>query len=107
MALPGTLRSPKAWLAGVGLVLLAAGGAAYALARLPSPAAGPGVTLAPEPAAADPEQVHQVCGSCHAYPPPDSFPRRAWRHELRQAYDFLRDSDRKAPLPSLESVLRY
>src|SRR5207245_1935284 len=58
-------------------------------------------------AEATPEQVHALCGACHAYPPPETFPRSAWRKEVKQAYDFLRDSTLAAPYPSLESVVRY
>jgi hypothetical protein len=58
--------------------------------------------------AADAAQVHQLCGtSCHVYPPPDIFPKRYWRQELRQAYDFIRNSKQRLPYPSLESVARY
>jgi hypothetical protein len=58
-------------------------------------------------AEATPEQVHTLCGACHAYPPPDSFPRSAWRKEVKQAYDFLRESTLAVPYPSLESVVSY
>src|SRR5262249_19238176 len=40
-------------------------------------------------------------------PPPDTFPRSSWRKEVRQAYDFLRDSPLAGPYPSLEGVVRY
>ena len=53
------------------------------------------------------EQVHSLCGACHAYPPPETFPRSAWRKEIKQGYDFLRDSTLASPYPSLESVVRY
>jgi hypothetical protein len=53
------------------------------------------------------EQVHQVCGACHAYPPPDTFQRASSRREVRQGYDFLRDSALDLEYPSLESVVRY
>jgi hypothetical protein len=56
---------------------------------------------------ASPEQVHEFCAHCHAYPPPDTFPRSAWRRELRQAYDFFRDSALQLEPPSLESVALY
>lgn len=63
---------------------------------------------APNPVAeASSGEVHALCGSCHAYPPPDSFPRSAWRKEVKQAYDFLRDSTLASPYPSLESVVAY
>src|SRR5262249_43391219 len=53
------------------------------------------------------EQVHQLCATCHAYPPPDTFPRRAWRQELKQAYNFFHDSALRFDYPGLESVARY
>lgn len=66
------------------------------------------VTLPPIPAEATSEQVHQMCGtSCHAYPPPDSFPKFAWRKEVKQGFDFFRDSKLQIDYPSLESVVQY
>jgi hypothetical protein len=82
----------------------------FVIRALPGP---PAVETAPAsavPAAvaeATPEQVHSLCGACHAYPPPDTFPRSAWRKEVKQGYDFLRDSTLPSPYPSLESVVRY
>ena len=69
---------------------------------LPTAAAAPAA-----PVEASTEQVHSFCGACHAYPPPETFPRSAWRREVKQAYDFLRDSTLASPYPSLESVVRY
>src|SRR5262249_12413311 len=43
----------------------------------------------------------------HAYPPADSFPRAAWRKEVKQGYDFFRTSNLQIQFPSLESVVRY
>src|SRR5262249_19343422 len=60
------------------------------------------------PAEATSEQVHQFCGSCHLYPPPNTFPRSAWRREVKQAYDFFAKSSSLQPdFPSLESVALY
>ncbi len=58
---------------------------------------------------ATPEQVHSLCGACHAYPPPETFPRSAWRKEVEQGYDFLNSATPAlpGPHPSLESVVRY
>ncbi len=64
-------------------------------------------SLEPLPAAADSEQVHQLCAACHAYPPAESFPRSAWREEVQRAYGFFRASDLRADYPSMESVVRY
>jgi hypothetical protein len=64
--------------------------------------------LPPEPAEATTEEVHRVCGACHAYPPPDSFPRFAWRKEVKQGYDFLhKDPSYRFDYPPLEAVVRY
>jgi tetratricopeptide (TPR) repeat protein len=53
------------------------------------------------------DQVHVVCGACHQYPSPGIFPRSAWRPELRQAYDFLRNSKLTIDYPPFEAVARY
>ncbi len=54
------------------------------------------------------ESVHLMCGACHAYPPPDTFPRSAWRKEVKQGFDFFHaDATLQFPYPSLESVVRY
>jgi FG-GAP-like repeat len=93
----------------VPLVVLVLLGAVAAYSRFaPSPTGGPPVAvIAPTPPEATPEEVHQLCASCHAYPPPETFPRSSWRKEVKQAYDFLRDSPVHRPYPSLEAVVRY
>ncbi|CAN5303995.1 VCBS repeat-containing protein [soil metagenome] len=54
------------------------------------------------------EAVHKMCAACHAYPAPDTFPRSAWRKEVKQGFDFfLADPSLRFPYPSLESVVRY
>jgi hypothetical protein len=54
------------------------------------------------------EEVHQLCGACHAYPPADTFPRSAWLKEVKQGYDFLhKDPGYRLEYPALESVVRY
>lgn len=63
--------------------------------------------LAPAPAEASAKDVHAFCGLCHAYPPPESFPRSAWREEVRKAYDFFRDANVRYAAPDLESVVSY
>jgi hypothetical protein len=74
----------------------------------PRPAAAPSVTMAPEPPEASGEEVHRLCGVCHAYPPPDTFPRFAWRHEVKQGYDFFHaDGSYHFDYPPLEAVVRY
>src|SRR5207237_10789907 len=53
-------------------------------------------------------QGHQFCGTaCHAYPPAETFPRSAWRGEVKQAYDFFANSRLQIDFPSQESVALY
>jgi hypothetical protein len=61
----------------------------------------------PRPVEASFEQVERFCGACHAYPPPETFPRSAWRKQIRDAYDFFRHSSLQTDCPSLESVALY
>src|SRR5262249_42056552 len=70
-------------------IVAAVGGISYALLA-PKPVEAPSiqVTMRPEPAEASTEEVHRLCGACHAYPPPDTFPRSSWRKEVKQGYDF-------------------
>jgi hypothetical protein len=76
--------------------------------RAPEP---PTVT---EPSAAQPlpadieQQVHAFCGkSCHAYPPPDSFPRQHWRAEVERGFRFFDQSGLALTPPKLAHVIRY
>lgn len=89
--------------------LAASGGIAYAvLAPKPPAAAPPPLELPPEPPEATSEEVHRLCGACHAYPPPDTFPRSAWRKEVKQGYEFFHlDASYRFPYPPLEGVVRY
>ncbi|MFL5244862.1 MAG: FG-GAP-like repeat-containing protein [Gemmataceae bacterium] len=63
--------------------------------------------LPAEPIQASSEEVHRFCGACHAYPPPETFPRSAWKKEVRQGYDFFQYSTLSIRPPALESVVRY
>jgi hypothetical protein len=54
------------------------------------------------------EQVHNFCGgACHAYPPPDSFPRWAWKDEVGRGFRFFEKSGLALKPPSPEQVIRY
>jgi tetratricopeptide (TPR) repeat protein/cytochrome c5 len=53
------------------------------------------------------EDVHRMCAACHAYPEPETMPRSVWRKEVKQGYNFLRDSSLAGEFPNLESVVRY
>jgi hypothetical protein len=101
----------RAGIAGAILLLIGASVSVVAVERgmvftdpEPSP---PVIELPAPPAEATSAQVHEMCGACHAYPPADSFPRAAWRKEVKQGYDFFRTSNLQIQFPSLESVVRY
>jgi hypothetical protein len=87
----------------------AVGVAMYVLVVPPSPKAdAPPPALPPEPPEATSEEVHRVCAACHAYPTPDSFPRAAWRKEVKRGYDFFHQAlEYRFDYPHLESVVRY
>jgi hypothetical protein len=64
----------------------------------------------PPPAATEAsfEQVQQFCGTaCHAYPPPSSFPRSAWRKEVEQGFYFANRFKPELRGPSFEGVLAH
>jgi hypothetical protein len=52
-------------------------------------------------------QVQYFCSQCHAYPPPDSLPRSAWKQEIEQAYEFFAQSKRSLEAPPIEEVIKY
>jgi cytochrome c5 len=60
-----------------------------------------------QPAEASSDDVHRLCAACHAYPPPETMPRAVWRKEVKQGYDFLRDSAQQGEHPPLENVVWY
>ena len=73
---------------------------------------GPPTAPAPPPPEALPadieQQVHAFCGgSCHAYPPADSFPRKHWRTEVERGFKFFDQSGMAAVPPKLAHVVRY
>jgi hypothetical protein len=58
--------------------------------------------------------VKQFCGACHAYPPPDTFPRSAWGFEVMQGYHFYETSNYDNPklrsltnVPPVAAVIQY
>lgn len=53
------------------------------------------------------DEVVRFCGACHAYPPPDSFPKSKWYDEVMQGYDLFQASKRALKPPPPEDVVRY
>jgi hypothetical protein len=90
----------------VALVVLAGAGG-YA-ARFLGRKEVPPSPLPPETPPDIAEQIQSFCGvACHVYPPADTFPRRHWRREVRQAYRFFDVSGMALRAPPFESVVRY
>ncbi|MEW4529401.1 VCBS repeat-containing protein [Maioricimonas sp. JC845] len=57
---------------------------------------------------ATPEAVERFCGDCHATPPPESFPRDAWPHEVEQGYNFYYESLRTdLQPPPLQATVNF
>ncbi|HMF11352.1 MAG TPA: hypothetical protein VKE94_03575, partial [Gemmataceae bacterium] len=91
-------------LGGLGLV---GGGAAYVLLaddsnRDPTPQVG--VHL---PGAGVNGQIQTFCSSCHVYPPPEIFPRTAWKEEIDRAYRFFAESGQTRTPPPLADTIHY
>jgi hypothetical protein len=66
----------------------------------------------PAQAQADPpdidEQVTNFCGgSCHTYPPADTFPKKHWRAETERGFRFFEKSALPLKAPPFESVVRH
>jgi hypothetical protein len=88
-----------------------AAGAYFYLAR-PAHTPEPAAPAIPEQAIATPLDIEQYCSKCHAYPPPDTFPRSAWKEEVEKAYKIIAHSNlyRKplnVPAPPVEQVIQY
>jgi hypothetical protein len=97
------------WVAG-SVVLIALVGAAVSAGRFfrPTGKEQPPSVRPPEDPPDIAEQVHNFCGAaCHAYPPPDTFPRKHWRAEVEQGFRFFGQSSLALKQPPSESVVRY
>jgi hypothetical protein len=101
-------RTRRRWLfccCGLGLLLVM--GAALLLHLRPLDQPVRAIDPATRPAEASEAEVRAVCAACHAYPPPETFPRHLWRREVKRGYEFLFGSDLNIPYPSLEAVALY
>jgi hypothetical protein len=56
----------------------------------------------------DEQKIKAFCGDCHAMPPAESFPKRAWHDEVKRGYAFYYASDRNdLDVPIQDVTLRY
>src|SRR5262249_11250619 len=83
--------------------------AAYFYFGGPRRTEGQVTVMPPDHTYGSPIQVQYFCGQCHAYPPPDAFPRAAWKEEIDQAYEFFADSplSRSMKPPPVDHVLHH
>jgi hypothetical protein len=63
-------------------------------------------------AAVTPHQIEQYCSACHAYPPPDTFPKSLWKEEVDKAYKIIAESAQYlkpvgGKAPPKEEVIRH
>lgn len=67
------------------------------------------VTITPAATRLDHEpQIRNFCGDCHAFPPPESFPRNHWAEEVNQGFSFFYDSTRPdKDVPPLQATIDY
>jgi hypothetical protein len=114
--LPARQRLRGWWLVLVAVVVLgtsAAGASLYF--RRPAATDVPLAVAAPDPSSPRDAgrtyrssfQIQYFCSRCHNYPPPDTFPRSAWKQEVEQGYQFFADSGLKMQAPPRETVLGY
>src|SRR6516165_7875145 len=69
-----------------------------------SPTIHPGNHL---PGAAVQGRIRSFCSECHAYSPPESFPKSAWKEEVERAFQFFDQSGIKRDVPAMAEVIRY
>src|SRR2546421_1305337 len=101
-------RQRRGWtrllLLGAAGLLAVAGAFHYTFKRAPSDVPPP--ASAPEPTEDIARRVDLFCGHCHATPPPDTFPRSAWKNQVERGYVFFEQSGLSLQAPPVESVVR-
>jgi hypothetical protein len=65
-------------------------------------------TAAPRPVVpAKDEQVRALCSDCHAYPPPDTFPKSKWYDEVHRCFQLFNQAHKTMPALSEWAVTEY
>src|SRR5262249_14558880 len=59
-------------------------------------------------------EVNRYCAGCHVLPPPNSFPRRMWRSEVKRGFEFIEEAQAQRPpdfvklsLDNVEPIVKY
>jgi hypothetical protein len=113
MALPDSWRRPALWLL-PGMVVVV-GGIVWLASPPRPPTAGRSAPAEPEKprvaAAVSREASHAevkaFCGACHAYPPPDTFPKAQWAAEVARGFEFHRLAGEDLHPPPTKDVIAY
>jgi hypothetical protein len=106
--MPAPRGARKVWPAAllVGLGVLAAGGVGvYAYRR--SQDEPPPVIVTSTTGEVSEARLDQFCGACHTVPPPDTFPRSAWKEQVEQGYTFFSQAGMPLQAPPIDQVVRY
>ena len=53
------------------------------------------------------QRTKVFCSSCHLDPPPDTYPRSAWKEEIERMYEFYAQSGRPLQPPYIDHVIKY
>src|SRR5262249_12605291 len=51
--------------------------------------------------------IQDFCSRCHAYAPPNTFPRAAWKDEVEMGYRFFAQSKLDLTPPAMHDTVRY
>jgi hypothetical protein len=104
-------REPMRWGVWIGVLaaLLAAAGGGVALyfsvsSVPPPPPARPAAVVETGDVT---DKVHRFCAACHAYPPPETFPRFAWKDEVERGFIFFRESGMTLEAPPIDAVVKH
>src|SRR5579864_5621456 len=53
-------------------------------------------------------KIQNFCSRCHFFPPPDTFPRSAWKQEVDQGFSFHeRFGTSQKDVPPVDAVVKY
>src|SRR5262249_38317096 len=67
----------------------------------------PPPVVAPASTADATAEFPRFCAAVHLYPPPDTFPRSAWKDEVERGYLFFSQSGMPLQPPPIDLVVKY
>ncbi len=88
------------------LLLIVVGSAAILYQRYYRQPTAPPIVIEP-PAESIETQVHAFCAACHRFPPPETFPKVHWKHEVETGYQFFGQAGMNLRPPPIDDVVHY